>query len=526
MTAAGREQLERFRRAVGARLGLRFDDDKLEQLAQVAEERAEATKARSIDAYVARLSGEGGGDEVRALAERLTVGETYFFRNSNDLEAFSGAVLPDRVRRRGADRRLRILSAGCASGEEPYTLAMLVRADAQLASWDVRVHGIDVNPAAIARAREGRYSAWSLRQTTPALRARFFRAEGRHSRVVDDVRALVSFEERNLVDDDPALWAPGSWDVVFCRNVVMYFSPEVFRRVVARIAGALVPGGYLFLGHAETLRGVSTDYHLRQSHGTFYYQPRGTEEGAPALGPPDDTLPSPSPSPSPWPSPTPAPAPDARTAWVQAIQEASERVAKVAAAARAPEPREGTAAKDALPTRGEPDAHGDGARVALALELLRRERFAEALAALGPRAPAAEEDVDALLLRAVLLTSSADLAGAERVCARILERDELNAEAHYLRALCREHAGDPVGAADHDRYALYLDPTFAMPRLHLGLLAKRGGDLELARRELARARVLLAGEDGSRILLLGGGFTREGLLEVCRAELGACGGME
>lgn len=513
MTARDRtEQLERFRRAVGARLGLRFEDDKLELLAEVAAERVEATGARSLDAYVSRLSGEAGREEIRPLAARLTVGETYFFRNANDMEAFSGLVLPERVRRRGADRRLRILSAGCASGEEPYTLAMLVRSAPQLAGWDVRVLGIDVNPAAIARAREGRYSPWSLRQTTPALRARFFRTEGRESRVVDEVRALVSFEERNLVEEDPELWAPGSFDVVFCRNVVMYFAPEVFRRVVARIAGALLPGGYLFLGHAETLRGVSTEFHLRQSHGTFYYQSRGEEEAeaAAASGAPERERPA------------ATPPPDARTAWVQAIQDASERVAKVSAAAHAaatqPSVRE-----EALP-RSAAGSRDDGARVALALELLRRERFADALAALGGRAPAGGEDVDALLLRAVLLTSSGDLEGAEGVCARILERDELNAEAHYLRALCREHAGDPAAAADHDRYALYLDPTFAMPRLHLGLLAKRGGDLEAARRELSRALVLLAGEEGSRILMLGGGFTRDALLDVCRAELNACGG--
>uniref|UniRef100_UPI001F56C8E8 CheR family methyltransferase n=1 Tax=Anaeromyxobacter sp. SG64 TaxID=2925409 RepID=UPI001F56C8E8 len=352
------DQVERFRRALGARLGLRFDDDKLDLLAQVAGERAEATGVRSIDAYVARLSTDASGDEVRALAERLTVGETYFFRNTNDMEAFTGAVLPDRVSRRGVDRRLRLLSAGCASGEEPYTLAMLVRATPQLASWDVRVHGIDVNPAAIARAREARYSAWSLRQTSPALRARFFRPEGRDFRVVDDVRALVTFEERNLVDEDPELWAPGSWDVVFCRNVVMYFSPEVFRRVVARIAGALVPGGYLFLGHAETLRGVSTDYHLRQSHGTFYYQSRGADERglAPALT--QEELPA------------PTPPPDARTAWVQAIQDASERVARFAAAARAPAPRDAPAGQDAPPAQADAAPPADGARVALALELL------------------------------------------------------------------------------------------------------------------------------------------------------------
>jgi len=93
-----------------------------------------------------------------------------------------------------------------------------------------------------------------------------------------------------------------------------------------------------------------------------------------------------------------------------------------------------------------------------------------------------------------------------------------------VKALCREHARDREGAANHDHYALYLDPTFAMPRLHLGLMAKRTGDLEGARRELARALALLAGEDAARILLLGGGFTRAALVDVCRAELRACGG--
>ena len=504
---ADRELIERFRRALGARLGLRFEDDKLELLAEVAEERVRATGARSLQTYVGRFAAGVDGDEVRALAEKLTVGETYFFRNANDMDAFSGVVLPELARRRGAERRLRILSAGCASGEEPYTLAMLVRSAPQLASWDVRIQGIDVNPAAIARAREGRYSAWSLRQTSPALRARFFRGEGRDFRVIDEVRALVSFEERNLVEDDPELWAAGSCDVVFCRNVVMYFSPEVIRQVVGRIARALAPGGYLFLGHAETLRGVSTEYHLRQSHGTFYYQSRCVEEGAqePAFDAPPADVPS-------TPAPIAPAAQGVQASWVQAIHDASERVAKVTAAARQAAPQATAPALD------------DDARVALALELLKRERFGDALAALGARASAGEEDIDALLLRAVLLTTSGDVAGAERVCARILERDELNAEAHYLRALCREHAGDVAAAADHDRYALYLDPTFSMPRLHLGLLAKRAGDLELARRELSRALVLLAGEEGSRILLLGGGFTRDALLEVCRAELGASGG--
>src|SRR5207244_970508 len=122
-----------------------------------------------------------------------------------------------------------------------------------------------------------------------------------------------------------------------------------------------------------------------------------------------------------------------------------------------------------------------------------------------------------------LLTNSGDLAEAERVCRHLLELDELNAGAHYLLALCREQAGDARAAVDHNQAAAYLDPGFAMPHVHLGLVARRGGDLETARRELEQAWVLLSREDPARILLFGGGFSRQALAELCRAELTACG---
>ena len=256
----------------------------------------------------------------------------------------------------------------------------------------------------------------------------------------------------------------------------MYFSRETMRRIVSRIARALAPGGFLFLGHAETLRGVSTEFHLRHTHGTFYYQrARGGRAGAARRRGARRAL------------------PDARASspptldWLDAIRLASERIARRLARAGA-SPR---AARGDRRRRPRP-APSRGAASRAALELLREERFAAALEALGPAA-ASETDMDALLLRAVLLASSGDPAAAEQVCARILALDELNAEAHYVKALCREHARDARGRANHDHYALYLDPTFAMPRLHLGLMAKRAGDAEVARRELARALVLLAG---------------------------------
>jgi chemotaxis protein methyltransferase CheR len=129
------------------------------------------------------------------------------------------------------------------------------------------------------------------------------------------------------------------------------------------------------------------------------------------------------------------------------------------------------------------------------------------------------------LLRAVLLTHGGDLVAAETLCREVLALDELSSGAHYLTALCREDAGDRPGALEHDRIAAYLDPTFAMPRLHLGLLARRAGDHAAARGELGEALSLLEREDPLRLLLYGGGFGRPGLLALCRAELRAEGGM-
>jgi chemotaxis protein methyltransferase CheR len=156
--------------------------------------------------------------------------------------------------------------------------------------------------------------------------------------------------------------------------------------------------------------------------------------------------------------------------------------------------------------------------------MLRQERFADAMGLLQALPVEARTDADAQLLRAVLLTNGGALAEAESVCDQILSKDDLHAGAHYLVALCREHAGDRRAALEHDRAATYLDVTFAMPHLHLGLLARRSSDPAYARTELEHALTLLVREDASRILLFGGGFSREALVELCRAELRTCGG--
>jgi chemotaxis protein methyltransferase CheR len=363
-----------------------------------------------------------------------------------------------------------------------------------------------------------------MRATSERAKRRYFREDGRDFVLDPVIQKMVSFEERNLTVHDPLFWRSLGCDIIFCRNVIMYFTPQIMREVVHCISQALLPSGFLFLGHAETLRGLSEEFHLCHTNDTFYYQRRDTS--VPAIAPvvPErghirvaETLPA---------------IVETTTSWIDAIQQASERIATLADYRASPRTRDvshASVSHASVSRRGTspiievapPVAHAWDS--SLILETMRQERFSDALELLCELPPVSQDEPDALLLRAVLLTNGGRLEEAERVCTRLLAIDELNAGAHYVMALCREYADDAAGATEHDQTAVYLDANFAMPHLHLGLMAKRTHDAETARRELEQALTLFVREDASRLLLFGGGFSRETLLQLCRTELRAMG---
>jgi chemotaxis protein methyltransferase CheR len=497
---------EYFRGVIERRLGLEISDAKRSSVEAVVERRAEQ-RGLSLEAYLARFEDRTTQEqELRELAPELTVGETYFFRHFDQFRAFVEVVLPARISARAPLRQLRLLSAGCSSGDEAYSLAILLRERGIDASWDTCIRAIDINPVALAKARAGLYSQWSLRETPDDLRRRWFESSGKDLRLHASLRGAVQFHEHSLLQDDAEVWADNSYDVIFCRNALMYLTGENAQRVVARIARTLVPGGYLFLGHAENLRGLSQDFHLQHSHDTFYYQRKSEHEvSTPA------SLPEVAPVRKPW-SATPFPEdPTWSSTWVDIVQRTAERIR---ALAEKPPEAASTQTEEPPPR----------AVLAPALELLGHERFSDALETLERLPHAEANDPDALLLRAALLTHSGQLSAAEQACNKLLLLDELSAGAHYLLALCRERQGDLSAATDQDQTASYLDPSFAMPHLHLGLMARRSGDRAGAQRELGQAMLLLQREDASRLILFGGGFGREGLIALCRSELRRLGG--
>lgn len=501
MRTNGESDVGRFRAAVALRLGLQFDESKVGFLAEVLHRRLDASGDSSAP-YLARMeSPSSQREELGELAKELTVTETYFFRHLEQFRAFAEIALPDRLSAGSAAQHVRVLSAGCASGEEPYSLAILALDSGLPPGWTLSIRAVDMNAAMLEKAARARFSAWSLRETPEEIRRRWFISQGREFALEPAIRHAVEFELRNLAREDPELWQPNSYDVIFCRNVMMYFTPESMRALIARITEALAPGGYLFLGHAETLRGHTKDFHLRHTHGTFYYQRKESLQRAPSVTPFAES----------WPSePTLPAATEAWAAtWIETIQHTVRRVEELT--------------KETPPSATPPVAR-PRADLCLALELLRTERFEEALLLLGDLSPASAQDPDALLLRATLLTQAGKTAVAADVCAQLLQLDEFNAGAHYLLALCREGEHDQSGALEHDHLAVYLDPSFAMPHLHMGLIARRGGDTEAARQELAEAFHLLRNEDAARLLLFGGGFSRDALVALCSRELEGLGG--
>ncbi|HEV2148050.1 MAG TPA: CheR family methyltransferase [Longimicrobiaceae bacterium] len=216
--------------------------------------------------------------ERERLVPHLTNNESYFCRERGTLEVLRGDVLPRLRERLGAAGELRILSAACAAGEEVYTLAAVVRESGLFAPGRVRITGVDLDPAALERARAAAYTEHAFRGTSPEFRERWFEVDGEGRWTVrPELRAGVELRRANLVD--PGWWKPlGPQHVVLCRNVLIYFGDEALRRAAEGLYAALTPGGCLFLGHAETLRRVPTPLEVERRPGAIFYR-RPEEEG-------------------------------------------------------------------------------------------------------------------------------------------------------------------------------------------------------------------------------------------------------
>lgn len=246
---------EHFLRLTRARSGLVLTADKAYLVKGRLDPVARRAGLADASALLARLRAGAPEALVRACVDAMATHESFFFRDGTPFQALEQA-LPGLIAARQASRALRVWCAACSSGQEPYSVAMLLaEASARLTGWRVEIIATDMSEAIVARARDGLYSDFEARRGLSEDRLkRWFQPEGGQWRVAPELRRMVSFRTHNLLDG-PA--DPGPFDVIFCRNVLIYFDVAQKRTVLERLARALTPDGLLFLGSAETVIGVT-----------------------------------------------------------------------------------------------------------------------------------------------------------------------------------------------------------------------------------------------------------------------------
>ncbi len=213
-------------------------------------------------------------DELTRLAEVVTTNETSFFRNPPQLKIFQEKVLRkvlEEARKKG-QKRLRIWSAGCSTGEEPYTLGIILHEELkmELAAWDIKITANDLSEAVLAAARRGIYSDYALRTTPPEMISKYFTKEENVYRITPRVKQLVNFGQINL-NDRLALKRVERSQIVFCRNVIIYFDDDMKKRVISSFYDNLLPGGYLLIGHSESLHNISRTFKPEHHPGAIVY---------------------------------------------------------------------------------------------------------------------------------------------------------------------------------------------------------------------------------------------------------------
>ncbi|AWN44096.1 CheR family methyltransferase [Methylobacterium durans] len=464
-----------------ARTGHQYYADKDGLLFDRLRRRFRASGAGDATAYRALLAqGQDGAREWAALEAEITIGETFFFRYAEQFEALRETILPGLIAAREPERNLKVWSAGCSTGAEPYSVAILLREilGESLPAWHVAIMGTDISAAALATARDAQYGRWALRTMPAEARNLYFRRlpaepgaarEGGYA-LRPEFRRMVRFERQNLLSllDGSAPPRFAEFDLILCRNVLIYFSAETVAGIVRALGRRLRPGGWLLIGHAEPNPAFAdwlTPVHLP---GTVAY--RRLDEAVPA--PTVRLAPPPAPAP-PEPSPLPEPPPRARAAPPPPEAETG-----------APPPAE-TLPPEEFPSLG---------------EVLERVR---SLADAGETAEA---------WRGARAAVQAGLTDPRLLLYEGLLGLSLGREAEAERSL---------------RGALYLDPGFVMAHYHLGLLLAALGRPGPARRALDNAGRLSEALPPTLVLPEADGATAGEIAEsarLARARIGSRAG--
>jgi len=480
--------------ALNETAGLVFPANRRES-AESGMRRAMAAACISDPAEMRRAIRAAG--EVRdILITELTIGETFFLREHGQFDFLRHTVLPQ-LRPTATDHPVRMWSAGCATGEEPYSIAMTLRE----AAWPGKtsILGTDLAFARLIAAKRARYTAWSMRGVSDAIVSRYFERHGKQFLLRSDVRKDVEFRVLNLASPDYPSLSSGveQMDVIFCRNVLIYFDLETVAKIATRLIASLAPGGWLFLGASDPSIAEFVPCEVVLTGAGLAYRPPGTTSGTRGASFTDlgiwshSEVPRFDPSVVDEPEMT-APVLESTTAPEDIVVAPVDRQTPVHKMAEADD------SYDTAYARADYDA---AAR--LARESIDR----------------GDDNEDAWIVLVRSMANRGDLVVAGEACASALDHHRMSVELTHLHAVLLAEAGRYADAAVAAKQALYLNPDYTIAHLALGDALSRTGDIPNARKAFRNAETQLQGFAPDMPVPGGDGAEAAQLLRIARFRL-------
>jgi chemotaxis protein methyltransferase CheR len=459
---------------VASRLGLHFPQERWNDLERGTRSAAQdCGLADDVEGFIGRLlSSLSTQPEWEILASHLTVGETYFFREKHSLDVFEQRIVPELMRtRNGLDRQLKIWSAGCATGEEPYSIAILLsKIIPNLKDWKITLLATDLNTHSLRKASEGIYTDWSFRDTPSWVKSKYFKAAPGGRWAIDPaIKKMVTFAHLNLVEDVyPALLnSTDALDVILCRNVLMYLTPEAMKKVIHQFYKALADGSWLIVSPTETSHVLFSEFASVNVAGATLYC-KGSAPG--------QQLPL-----HPFSYVQHEVTPD-----VQSPEPKTERRESIEASLLEVSPGPPN-------DNSNPDIAASSLSYDQALELYQLGRYKDAARELATLVCQNPNDTQATLLLARVYANQGKLTTALACCEKAIASDKMSASAYYLRATILQEQDSPQEAIESLRRAVYVDPRFTLGYFTLGNLALQHGKRKESEKHFENALLLLAG---------------------------------
>jgi chemotaxis protein methyltransferase CheR len=463
-------QLSPFNELVARRLGLHFPPERRVDLERGVCAAAEECGCRDdVEGYLeGLLSSAWTQGQMEILVSHLTIGETYFCREKRSLEILEERIVPDLLRTRpGSRKQLKIWSAGCATGEEPYSIAIVLSEFADLTYANIEILATDLNTKSLRRASQGTYTDWSFRGTPPWVRRKYFvGAENGPCTVTPAIRKMVTFAQLNLMDDAyaPLLNCTSGLDVIFCRNVLMYFTPEGMKKVVRQLYRYLATDGWLIVSPTETSQELFAAFATASFGDVTLYKKSAKQ------------LPV--------------------TLALPAYNEGRSGVQLPAWAIGGPE----VLSTSTGPTVPEIQRQKAGSVIAElpaisyeeALRSYEQGRYEEAEQAMAALLSQNRNNAQAMLLLARIYANQGKLTEALVWCNKAIATDKMTARAHYLRAAILQEQSSIPEAILALKQAVYAEPQFVLGHFALGNLVLKHGRLKESEKHFENVLLLLA----------------------------------